>query len=68
MNLCPCCLRKLQWVSQVDLLDRYAQMLGALSSWYPEEAIWTCTRMAQIGMPTYTSLQSANPKRGAAGL
>lgn len=63
LNLCCICLRKLQWLAQTDLLDRYANLQAVLSSWFANETVWICKRMVQIGMPTYTSLRDANPLR-----
>lgn len=63
LNLCCICLRKLQWLSQTDLLDRYANLQAVLSGWFADETVWICMRMVQIGMPTYTSLRDANPLR-----
>lgn len=55
LNLCCICLRKLQWLSQKDPLDRLKQLPPVLSDWYPEEVPWLRDRMRQLGMPTYTS-------------
>jgi len=63
LNLCCGCLKKLQWLAQTDLLDRYANLQAVLSSWFANETVWICKRMVQIGMPTYTSLRDANPLR-----
>lgn len=61
MSLCCVCLRKLQWLTQKDLLDRYALLASVLSNWFPEESIWLWDRMERLGMPTYTSLQRLEP-------
>ncbi|CAK9023010.1 unnamed protein product [Durusdinium trenchii] len=38
-SLCCICLRKLQWLSQVDLLDRYSRIPPIINSWFFEEQI-----------------------------
>lgn len=59
LSLCCVCLRKLQWLTQSDLIDRYARLPAVLSDWFTEETLWILERMVQIGMPTYASLRDA---------
>merc|ERR1712124_120810 len=61
LSLCGACLRKLQWATQADLLDRYARLPPVLSEWFMEETILIWERMAQIGMPTYASFRDVKP-------
>lgn len=63
LMLCCVCLRKLQWVAQIDLLDRYARLPATISQWFLDEAIWLNQRMCQCGMPTYASLQHMDPEK-----
>jgi len=58
LGLCCICLRKLHWLSQVDLLDWYANLAPILAQWFPDEAEWLQQRMVQVGMPSYVSLSS----------
>ncbi|CAJ1433751.1 unnamed protein product [Effrenium voratum] len=51
-SLCCICLRKLQWLTQADLLDRYARIPAVTNAWFWEETQWLWTRMVQVGMPT----------------
>eukprot|EP00928_Gymnodinium_smaydae_P054597 TRINITY_DN38343_c0_g1_i1.p1 TRINITY_DN38343_c0_g1~~TRINITY_DN38343_c0_g1_i1.p1 ORF type:complete len:414 (-),score=104.25 TRINITY_DN38343_c0_g1_i1:115-1356(-) len=55
-GLCCICLRKLHWLTQRDLLDRYAWLPSVISGWFPKETVWLWGRMEQVGMPTYASL------------
>jgi predicted Zn-dependent protease len=57
LSLCCICLRKLHWVSQVDLLDRYGRLPAVLSDYFSEEASVVWRRMAQVGLPTFVSLK-----------
>jgi len=57
LSLCCVCLRKLHWVSQVDLLDRYGRLPAVLSDYFSEEASVIWRRMAQVGLPTFVSQQ-----------
>lgn len=56
-NLCCICLRKLQFATQSDLLDRYSQLPPVLADWFIEESQWAWQRMQQVGLPTYASLK-----------
>jgi len=64
LSLCCICLRKLQWLTQTDLLDRYARLPAVLGDRFLDEAVWIWERMVQVGMPTYASLRDANSLRG----
>merc|ERR1712151_1163260 len=44
LNLCCVCLRKLQWLTQIDLLDRYSRLPAVVSGWYVEETMWIWER------------------------
>lgn len=55
LSLCCICLRKLHWVSQVDLLDRYGRLPAVLADSFSEEASVIWKRMAQVGLPTFVS-------------
>jgi len=57
LSLCCICLRKLHWVSQVDLLDRYGRLPAVLSGYFSEEASMIWRRMSQVGLPTFVSQQ-----------
>lgn len=57
LSLCCICLRKLHWVSQVDLLDRYGRLPAVLSDYFSEESSVIWRRMAQVGLPTFVSLK-----------
>lgn len=61
LSLCCICLRKLQWLTQADLLDRYAGLPAVLGDRFMEETVWIWERMVQVGMPTYASLRCKNP-------
>jgi len=61
LSLCCICLRKLQWLTQADLLDRYAGLPAVLGDRFMEETVWIWQRMVQVGMPTYASLRCKNP-------
>ncbi|CAK9023041.1 unnamed protein product [Durusdinium trenchii] len=60
-SLCCICLRKLQWLSQVDLLDRYSRIPPIINSWFFEETQWLWERMVQVGMPTAVCLSTPDP-------
>jgi len=64
LSLCCICLRKLHWLNQADLLDRYAKLPPVLSAWFWEETNWLCERQQQVGMPTAVSLSDPNPLGG----
>eukprot|EP00927_Polykrikos_kofoidii_P033776 TRINITY_DN28618_c0_g1_i1.p1 TRINITY_DN28618_c0_g1~~TRINITY_DN28618_c0_g1_i1.p1 ORF type:complete len:405 (-),score=37.26 TRINITY_DN28618_c0_g1_i1:22-1110(-) len=61
LRLCCICLRKLQWLTQKDMLDRYARLHAVLAEWFPDETVWIWERMRQIGLPTYASLRDVGP-------
>merc|ERR1711933_39908 len=61
LSLCCICLRKLQWLTQADLLDRYARLPAVLGDRFCEETTWLKERMVKVGMPTYKSLCNTNP-------
>merc|ERR1712224_498200 len=61
LGLCCVCLRKLHWMSQVDLLDRYSQLPPVLSKYFVDETEWLWKRMVVVGMPTYSAVQDLNP-------
>eukprot|EP00929_Paragymnodinium_shiwhaense_P054322 TRINITY_DN27221_c0_g1_i1.p1 TRINITY_DN27221_c0_g1~~TRINITY_DN27221_c0_g1_i1.p1 ORF type:complete len:361 (-),score=37.61 TRINITY_DN27221_c0_g1_i1:91-1173(-) len=61
LSLCCICLRKLHWLTQMDLLDRYARLPSVLADWFPTETAWLWDRMQQCGLPTYASLRDAQP-------
>eukprot|EP00913_Durusdinium_trenchii_P018666 g17541.t1 len=48
-SLCCICLRKLQWLSQVDLLDRYSRIPPIINSWFFEEQIRKVPRHSGCG-------------------
>jgi len=49
LHLCPVCLRKLQWNREVDVLDRYRELLGFYRRHgLDEEAEWTARRITRI--------------------
>merc|ERR1712147_130178 len=62
LSLCCICLRKLRWLTQADLLDRYAGLPAVLGekNRFMEETVWIWERMVQVGMPTYASLRCHN--------
>lgn len=52
LNLCCICLRKLHWLTQADLLDRYGKLPPFMSTLFMEECEWIWRRMKHVGMPT----------------
>jgi len=64
LSLCCICLRKLHWLTQNDLLDRYAALPAVLGEFFEEETWWLWDRMVQVGMPTYASIRDDSKKRG----
>jgi len=60
-SLCCICLRKLQWITQGDLLDRYARLAPVSHAWFWEETQWLWERMVQVGMPTSVCLSTPDP-------
>mmetsp|Transcript_1405 Transcript_1405/g.3219 ORF Transcript_1405/g.3219 Transcript_1405/m.3219 type:complete len:394 (-) Transcript_1405:56-1237(-) len=60
-SLCCACLRKLQWITQADLLDRYARLAPVTHAWFFEETQWLWERMVQVGMPTSVCLSIPEP-------
>ena len=56
LELCCVCLRKLQWLTQSDLLDRLCRLREELARWFPEEVRRASERMTQVGLPTIASL------------
>lgn len=61
LSLCCICLRKLQFLTQADLLDRYAGLPPVLGDRFLEETVWIWERMVQVGMPTYACLRYKSP-------
>lgn len=61
LELCCICLRKLQWITQADLMDRFARLPAALSSTCVEETSRVWERMQHIGLPTYVSMINPDP-------
>lgn len=57
-NFCPICLRKINWLTGKDLLDRYAILRAALPPLFPEVSIWLTERMLDVGMPTFTTVET----------
>lgn len=60
LSMCCICLRKLQWLTQADLLDRYAALPAVLGERFMDETVWIWERMVQVGMPTYACLRCKN--------
>eukprot|EP00434_Breviolum_minutum_P026083 symbB.v1.2.023059.t1/scaffold2037.1/size91541/2 len=60
-SLCCICLRKLQWLTQADLLDRYSRLPPVINKWFFEETEWLWARMVQVGMPTSVCLSIPEP-------
>eukprot|EP00930_Biecheleria_cincta_P018211 TRINITY_DN14264_c0_g2_i1.p1 TRINITY_DN14264_c0_g2~~TRINITY_DN14264_c0_g2_i1.p1 ORF type:complete len:395 (-),score=58.56 TRINITY_DN14264_c0_g2_i1:106-1224(-) len=61
LSLCCICLRKLHWLNQSDLLDRYGKLPPVLSGWFWEETRWLWMRQKQVGMPTSVCLSNPKP-------
>lgn len=53
-SLCLVCLRKLQYVSQTDLLDRMSQLPSKLMNYFPDEAVFLLGRATECGCPTHS--------------
>eukprot|EP00933_Yihiella_yeosuensis_P063104 TRINITY_DN6617_c0_g1_i1.p1 TRINITY_DN6617_c0_g1~~TRINITY_DN6617_c0_g1_i1.p1 ORF type:complete len:443 (+),score=83.59 TRINITY_DN6617_c0_g1_i1:63-1391(+) len=61
LSLCSVCLRKLHWISQADLLDRYTKLPPVMHGWFLDETKWLWDRMTHVGLPTTVSLTNPVP-------
>lgn len=57
LRLCPCCARKLHYLSQSDPLDRMMRLPALLNLFFRQEADFMMARAIECGCPTHSRNQ-----------